>query len=61
MKSTLPFFAFVSLNITPYVNHSAKDYNGFEYLPDSNKIQREKIADHEEPSSEIIGYNKEQA
>ena len=61
MKSTLPFFAFVSLNVTPYVDNSANDYIEPEYLPGSNKIQGEKTADFETSGIEGKRYNKQQA
>jgi hypothetical protein len=61
MKSTLPFFAFVSFNIVPYENRSAKDYSGLEYLPDNYKTQGERIADNEEILIEAMKYNKDQA
>lgn len=61
MKSTLPFFAFVSLNVTPYVDNSANDYIEPEYLPGSNKIHGEKTADFEKSGTEGNRYNKQQA
>lgn len=58
MKSTLPFFAFVSLNIMPYMNQTINDYNTSEYLPDSKETQGEKIvADNEELLIETVKYN----
>jgi hypothetical protein len=62
MKSTLPFFAFVSFNIVPYENRSARDYNGLEYLPDNYKTQKESITNNnEEPLIESVKFNKDQA
>jgi hypothetical protein len=60
MKSTLPFFAFVSFNVVPYENRSTKDYNGLEYLPDNNKVQKERTQDQEKPLIESMEYTKDQ-
>jgi hypothetical protein len=61
MKSTLPFFAFVSFNIVPYENRSAKDYNGLEYLPVNNMSEKESVVDNEEPLIESMKYTKDRA
>jgi hypothetical protein len=61
MKSTLPFFAFVSFNIVPYEKRSARDYNGLEYLPVKNMVEKESAADNEEPLMESMNYTKDRA
>jgi hypothetical protein len=61
MKSTLPFFAFVSLNITPYVTQPIMNYNPSEYLPGGNKAQRESMVNDEESITETVKYKEKQA
>ena len=59
MQTTLPFFAFVSLHVIPYVNPSLRDEKAMEYLSGSDKIQMEKMAYPEEPAMEKNSYNNE--
>lgn len=60
MKSTLPFFAFISLNITPYVHQPVVNSYAPEYLPCGDKAQRESMGNKEEAWTGTIKHKEKQ-